>query len=655
MIAARSHRGTSLKQRLLVITATSAAAALVGAAALMLASGKMRTDLSAATDAVLEEQRIADQVINGVMRQLVTITSATESGFEPLRPEFEAAGAEVYKGLRAYLFRELTLEERLQIEAVKEQHQLLEVTAMRASELSTLRDSGARAVLRREAMAHALTLLDAMNGFLRLREVDLELVATEQSRSFRTLWLAGGLSMLAIGGAIGLLLTRFLQRRVVAPLTTLTEAVTRLGEGDATVRVPPASDREFQDLANSFNLMSERLAAAQGTLATRNTELEQALEHVREARDELVQSEKLSAVGRMSAGLAHELNNPLAAVLGYAELLAAELKDGHSLTPELARTHVDPIVREAARARQLVRSLLQFSRRATDEVGPVSLHSAMSVVSDLRRGAFEQVGLDLVVESFPEQPVLAEQQRLQGVFLNIVNNALHAMAPQEQGTLRVHHVRHGEVIHVIFDDDGPGISQPDRVFEPFYTTKQPGDGTGLGLALAQRFVESFGGEIRAANRVEGGARLTVELRLTEFSVIVAEPEREAEQPVAVGSRIVLVVDDEPELRRLSGKVLRRLGVEVLEAASAAEARALMLQHNVDVVVSDVRMPDESGVELYRWVERERPGLARRFLFVTGDVDAAELGSIPSEHPEAMLHKPFTLNDLTGRVNALLAP
>lgn len=171
------RRRPSLHQRLLVITAVSATAVLFGAAALMYASGKLRTDLAAATDAVIEEQQIADRIINGVMRQLVTITSATERGFEPLRGEFEAAGAQVYDGLRAYLFRELTLEERLQIEAVKEQHQLLEVTATRASEYGTLRDSSARALLRREAMSHALTLLDAMNGFLRLRQVDLETFA----------------------------------------------------------------------------------------------------------------------------------------------------------------------------------------------------------------------------------------------------------------------------------------------------------------------------------------------------------------------------------------------------------------------------------------------------------------------------------------------
>jgi C4-dicarboxylate-specific signal transduction histidine kinase len=652
--AARAPRRVSLHQRLLVITVASAAAVLLGVALLMFASGRMRADLNRATKAVLEEQEIADRVIDGVMRQLVTITAATDEGLEPMRPEFEAAGVQVYEGLRAYLFRDLTLEERLQIEEVKEEHQLLEVTALRASENGSLRDSASRIALRREAMNHALSLLEAMNGFLRLREIDLSDIAAEQSRSFRVLWLGGGVSLLALGAMIGLLLTRFLRRRVVAPLTTLADAVTRFGEGELDARVPTAMDREFQDLAVAFNLMSERLMAAQGALATRNNDLEEALQHVREARDELVQSEKLGAVGRMSAGLAHELNNPLAAVLGYAELLAAELHDGTPMSPEIAMSHVEPLVREATRARQLVRSLLQFSRRAGDEVGPVSLREAMTVVTDLRCGSFEQSGLRLVVDPLPDQAVLAEAQRLQGVFLNIVNNAHHAMRSQGHGTLRVHHEVHGDRIHLFFDDDGPGLSQPDRVFEPFFTTKEPGEGTGLGLALAQRFVDSFGGEIRAENRADGGARFTVVLRLADGAAPVTVAASPAPSSDEIDRRLVLVVDDEPDLRRLAGKVLRRLGVEVVEAGTAAAAREVLQQRNVHVVVSDVRMPGESGVALFRWIEQEQPELAGRFLFVTGDADAQELGNIPDEHPHALLLKPFTLSDLTERVLGMLA-
>lgn len=652
-MAMPSNRPVSLRRRLLIITGWCALVVLLTAAGLLLGSDRIRRNLTDATAVILAEQQITDDIISGVMRQLVTINSATEQGFEPLRPEFEAAGAQVYEGLRSYLTRDLSVEERLQIEAVKEEHQLLEVAALRAAERQALGDSAGRIELRREAMTHALALLEAMNGFLQMRESDLAEIAVRQERSFKTLWLAGSLTLLVLAAGIGMFLLRFLRRRVVAPLTTLAETATRFGEGDTSARAPAGLDVEFHHLSMAFNQMSERLVAAQDTLATRNTELVDALRHVQEARDELVQSEKLSAVGRMSAGLAHELNNPLAAVVGYAELLASELEDGRPVSAELARSHVEPLVREAMRARQLVRSLLVFSRRADDGVIPIRLADSLAVVSDLRRRSFEQEGLEFRVDPIPDVAVMAESQRLQGVILNITNNALQAMRGLPVGRLRIHGHVEGGRIHLMFDDDGGGIREPDRVFEPFYTTKQPGEGTGLGLSLAKGFVESFGGVIRASNRPEGGARFTVTLKIAEqLPGSVAGPEPTEGEPQS--GAVVLVVDDEPELLRLACRALARAGMEVVEADSVAAAREVLSQRKVDAVVSDVRMPGESGAVLHAWVAANQPDLADRFLFVTGDVDAGELGDVALRRPDAILHKPFSLSELTDRVTALLA-
>jgi len=653
-MAMPATRPVSLRQRLLIITGGCTVVVLLTAAALLLGSDRLRHRVTEATATILEEQQIADRIVSGVMRQLVTVNSTTDQGFESQRSEFEAAGSVVYEGLREYLNRDLSVEERLQIEAIKEEHQLLEVAALRAAERQALGDSTGRLELRREAMGHALELMDAMNGFLQLRERDLAEIAVRQDRSFKALWLAGSLTLLALAAVIGAFLMRFLRRRVVAPLTTLAETATRFGEGDTTARAPTGLDVEFHQLSIAFNRMSERLVAAQGTLATRNYELEEALRNVQEARDELVQSEKLSAVGRMSAGLAHELNNPLAAVVGYAELLASELEEGKPVSAELARSHVEPLVREAVRARQLVRSLLVFSRKADDDVSAIRLRDSLEVVSDLRRRSFEQEGLEFRVESMPDVIVMAETQRLQGVILNITNNALQAMRGRPTGRLRIHGHVEGSRMHLMFDDDGPGIREPDRVFEPFYTTKDPGAGTGLGLSLAKRFVESFDGEIRAANRPEGGARFTVILKIAEPADSTQAIPGQAATGQSRASGLVLVVDDEPELRRLACRALTRSGVEVIEAESVSAARDLLMQHKVDAVVSDVRMPGGSGADLYRWVEANQPELADRFLFVTGDVDSGELGDVAARRPDAMLHKPFSLSELTGRVTALLA-
>src|SRR5690606_18804005 len=220
-MAMPATRPVSLRQRLLIITGGCTVVVLLTAAALLLGSDRLRHRVTEATATILEEQQIADRIVSGVTRQLVTVNSTTHQGFESQRSEFKAAGSVVYEGLREYLNRDLSVEERLQIEAIKEEHQLLEVAALRAAERQALGDSAGRLELRREAMGHALELMDAMNGFLQLRERDLAEIAVRQDRSFKALWLAGSLTLLALAAVIGAFLMRFLRRRVVAPLTTL--------------------------------------------------------------------------------------------------------------------------------------------------------------------------------------------------------------------------------------------------------------------------------------------------------------------------------------------------------------------------------------------------------------------------------------------------
>lgn len=643
--------GVPLRRRLLAITAACAVLLLAALAALLLVSERRRTALAAASQALVEEQEVADRVVAGVMRELALSAAGADASLDSIATRFDEASASVHAGLRSYLFRPLSIEERLQIERIKEEHEQLEVAARRLLQLPVGPAAGQRVELRREIVSHAFRLLDEMAAFFRLREADLAAAAAAQAAAFRWFWLASALTAALVGLAIWLLLARFLQRRVVVPLGAVTAAAHRIGQGDLSVRVPLEGDREVRELAADFNLMTTQLAAAQQSLAARNAELETALDLVRRTQDDLVQSEKLGAVGRMSAGLAHELNNPLAAVVGHAELLAAELHERGELPAPLAGELVEPLVREATRARQLVQSLLQFSRQADAGITSVRLADAIGVVTDLRGFAFERSGLRLVVEPVPDVWVRAEPQRLQAVIMNITNNALHAMEPSGRGALRIATTLDAEMVELRFIDEGPGIAEPDRIFEPFYTTKDVGAGTGLGLALAQRFVESFGGSIRAANRPEGGAQLVV--RLPRAAPVAVEAPSPA--PVASGgpARAVLVVEDEPELRRLQERLLRRLNVTVESVGSMAEAQERLRHRAFDAVVSDVRMPGGSGIDLFRWVEREHPALVSRFLFVTGDLAMPELAALTVTRPDMVLHKPFAMTDYVGRVRGVL--
>lgn len=652
-----AHRPPSLQRRLVIWAAAGGVAALV---VILLVAGlatRMRAELTASSASIREEQRIANVIVGGVMRQLVTVTIAMEGGDQGFRPAFEAAGVEVQEALQTYLFRPLSPEQRIQIAEVKEEHRRMEVGALHAAQILQLDGPAAAGEVREEVVGHALALLGTLEDFLRSREGDLERLEAGQTAAFRRLWLGGAAAVLLLGGMLMLALGRFVRARVTRPLDSLISAAGRLGEGELEARVPEPRDLEFQQLAQAFNAMAERLAGAQDALQERNEELEAALEQVRQAQEELVQSEKLGAVGRMTAGLAHELNNPLATVLGFSELLAAEVAKGAPIPAATARELLDPIVRDATRARLLIRSLLQFARRTGGEVGSADLASALQLAVNLRRDAFTQAGLLLEVEQVAGVAVVAEAQQLQSVFLNLINNAYDAMRPNRQGTLRIRVHAGPDLAEIIFEDEGPGFQDPGRAFEPFYTTKEVGQGTGLGLSLAERFVESFGGTIRALNQPGGGARLTVILRRTATTTHPAGtspgPEALPEAGPDTTGRTVLVLEDEPYLQRLSAQLLERLGLRVLVASTATEGRALLAVHDVDLVISDVKMPGESGVSFYAWVCETRPQLAERFLFVTGDVGAQELEELAGLRPGALIHKPFAVSDYLARVRQVL--
>ncbi len=650
----------SLRRRILTVGVGIAIFTGLGLVVLVSVGIRQQVQLRAATDAVIEEQRTADAIIHGMLRQLAAVSMSATQSDTALRREFEEAGSAIYDGLRQYLFRPLSVEERLQIERVKEEHQQLEVSAERALRSGVVHDAAA-SERRDDVVRHASGLLEALDGFVRMREHAVAGLLQRQARVLQWLSFGGAVcvAVFVVGGVV--LIARFFQRRVTDPLDELTRAAVRIGRGDLGVQVPNTWDAEFHTLADGFNDMSSSLAHAREDLERRNEALTEAFAKVRTTQADLLQAEKLGAIGRMTAGLAHELNNPLATVLGYSELLAATLDD-HPATPvaELRTNYVEPILREARRSRLLVRSLLQFARRSDSEVGPVRLRDALRVVVELRRFAFEQAGVRLLVDDIPDTVVIAERQRMQAVFLNIMNNALDVMAPRGHGVLRVDGRVEAAGVTVRFEDDGPGLADPSRVFEAFYTTKGVGEGTGLGLALAERFMHSFGGGISVENRAEGGARFIVRFARSDdapsASTTLDTPPHASALPLRRAPRRqhVLVVEDEPHLQRLHRTLLTRLDVDVHVAGSVAEARPLLEARPFDVVISDVKMPGESGIALYRWVQAEQPALVPRFLFVTGDVSAAELGDIAQERPDAFLLKPFDAREYLARVASLLS-
>jgi signal transduction histidine kinase/ActR/RegA family two-component response regulator len=714
-----AFRALSLHRLIALGAGLLSTAIVLSMAAVALVTSRATTRMQEATEQVVAEQASAERVVRQVQDQVMLAGYFVRDPNDELVRRFRDRGDQAFVTLRGYLYRDLPAAERTEVERLKAIHQELETTALLVFDLVRRgeRENANRVTAR--MVEQSLALHDEIDRLVVLQNGRLERLKADQQGARADM----NMAMLLLGAAsltVVVLLAGALRRRLLQPLHELSLAAARLGAGDLGARVPPARQRELGAVTESFNGMADRLQDARGELETRNLELAEAVETLRRTQQEVVQAEKMTALGGMLAGLAHELNNPLASVLGYAEMLRERIREapdgpGTAAAAELA----EPIVAEALRARELVRGMLQFSRTAGSALGGVSLGDALAVVVGLRRYSFAQADLVLETELEPDLWVVGEDQRLQQVLLNLVNNAYDALAGGGGTALTITASASPEWVEVSVRDDGPGLAEPTRVFDPFYTTKPVGAGTGLGLSLVHRMVSEFGGSVEAFNAPEGGACIVLRLLRARPPVpeasapapgpasgAVRGPDTDREHPVLAGGRPprtghaaairsrydaaprtalvpepmacrdpgsgaspgptlgespgerrqrVLVVDDEESLRHLQRRTLGRMGLEVLLAATGGEAEAVLRSEAVDMVISDVKMPGAlSGVDLFRWVSRELPELAERFVFITGDVHEPSIAALAAAEPERFLAKPFQADEYMRHISRVLA-
>jgi C4-dicarboxylate-specific signal transduction histidine kinase/ActR/RegA family two-component response regulator len=663
------RRRPSVRRLIAVGAAAIAVGACLAILSVALISSRSWYRVQRQTETVLDEQANAERIVRQAQDQVMMATYYLRDPRPLYADRFRTRGDEVFQNLRRYLFRDLSARERAEVELMKTAHQEMEGTAILVFDLVRRGDEENAHLQINNMVTQSQQLRERMERFMALRRERLESLKASHLRMMREMYLAMGL-LAAISLVIIVLFTRTLQRRLLRPLGELSQAAAQLGAGDLRARVPVARPDELGAVGESFNQMADRLEGAREELESRNRQLADALETLRKTQQEVVQTEKLTALGGMLAGLAHELNNPLASVLGYAEMLQDHLRGaGDERVRSWERDLAGPLVGEALRARDLVRNLLHFSRSAGSTLGPVAMDDALQVAVNLRKYSFAQVNLSIQTEVEAGLWVVAEGQRLQQVFLNLINNAYDALTHGGGTTLwiRAAVAQDPELVEITLEDDGPGLAEPERVFDPFYTTKPVGQGTGLGLSLVHRMVTDFGGTIEASNRARGGACFVIRLRRTSGIPSRAErldaPQDSAARMAASAHALltrsrnarlprVLVVDDEEPIRNLQRRLLGRLGVEVVTAASGTEARDLLIRERISLIIADVKMPGEmSGVELYRWVEREMPQLADRFLFVTGDIADAVVAELGVH--DRCLAKPFQTEEYISFVQRLL--
>ena len=377
----------------------------------------------------------------------------------------------------------------------------------------------------------------------------------------------------------------------------------------------------------------------------------------RRLQEQLLQSEKMSAIGQLIAGVAHDLNNPLASVVGFSDLLG----EASDVPPRLAEP-LAVIRQEAERASAIVRNLLSFARRQEGERQLQSIRPILESTHQLLRNQLLAGRIELTLEFEPGLPeVEVHANQIKQVFVNIINNGAQAIAgarPQAGGRIQIVTQCQPDGISVSIADNGPGIPEAlaQRVFEPFFSTKSEGEGTGLGLSICLGIVKEHGGSMSLDPGGAGsgrGATFTVELPAGERRGLsparpgAGEPEPSvtavaAERPERLR---VLVVDDEPHILHYMQATLESWGHEVVLARDGSQALKRALMQPFDLIICDLRMPRLGGREMFHTLARMHPTVADRIIFATGDTVRGDTLQFLEELGRPFLQKPFKLDAL----------
>ena len=448
----------------------------------------------------------------------------------------------------------------------------------------------------------------------------------------------GGVSLLFM---LALLFTGLrLYRTVVSSLTLRTE------------------NTDLVQYLTSANVHAKHLNAE---LTTEIQQREQTEAALRESQEQLIQSQKMEAMGQLAGGIAHDFNNLVLVINGYSELLLDSLR-----SDEPKHRQVEQIKQAGDRAAALTQKMLAFSRRQVSQPRPIDLNT---IVANLMPMLSRLIGETITIVNTPGTigQIKADPMQIEQVILNLALNARDAMP--DGGTLTIetsnveldqiyidqHRGAHiGTYVRLSVHDTGRGMDAETqrRVFEPFFTTKEVGKGTGLGLSMVYGIVKQSCGYIDVSSHPGGGSTFTLYLpRLS--SAVPAFPSPVAVRPLPRGRESILVVEDESAVRTLIGSLLRQQGYDVLEAPHGDEALR-MLEHNgasIHLLVTDLVMPRLGGVDLARCVASRQPGV--KVLFMSGYSDDALIRREGVFTGTTFLRKPFTSEALCGKVREVL--
>jgi len=370
---------------------------------------------------------------------------------------------------------------------------------------------------------------------------------------------------------------------------------------------------------------------------------------------QLRQAEKLSALGQLVAGVAHELNNPLAVVMGYAQLLSKNRN-----LEERVRKDLEKVLHESERAAKIVRNLLTFARPREPHMTMVDVNRIVVDSLETREMQVQRANVEVrrrLGRDLP--PTMADAGQVEQVVVNLLTNAIQALENRpEKRVVEVATEFGNNRIRIIVSDNGPGIPDVvmERIFDPFFTTKSPGKGTGLGLSICYSIVEEHKGRIWVESKAGKGARFYVELPVVQspglvhaHAVEAPVPERNPDAP----AQRVLIVDDEPGIVDVLKQTLSERGYQTDTAANGVEALSRLGSGEYDLVISDICMPEMNGEKLHAAIAERYPHLQNRMIFVTGDTVSPTSRNFLERSGARWLNKPFNITEIDRVVTATL--
>src|SRR5216117_3371886 len=457
-----------------------------------------------------------------------------------------------------------------------------------------------------------------------------------------TLALTGNLGskavLVVIVGAILLPIALLIvRRRMWKPLAALEQGIKRVADGDLSTQVPVARDDELGKVTTHFNQMTRVL------------------------RDRAEEQGRFAAAGELLGGVAHEVNNPLMAIASHAELRLADAN-----LPAEQRNEMQSILRQAQRAAKLLRGLLRFVRAGEKRSTTVNLNDVVRSAIDLVSYRFSIDEILIGGRLDPELPtVVGDANRLEQVIVNLLSNALDALRsvkPPRRLIVDSFPDDTGGRVCVTVTDNGPGVAPEiaPRLFRPFASTKGV-RGTGLGLYISRQLVREAEGELDLVKHAESGARFLVWLPSARQPVPrapAATPQATPLPPPAPAGTLsgirVLLVDDEELIRRPMARFLTKRGAEIKEAADGLTAlEGLAEGFEPQVILADLRIPRMDGAEFYQHLQQQRPALAERLLFLSGDITQLAGRGLAEVSRDRVLVKPVELAELERRIAAFV--